>query len=147
MSTKSNVSTKEVFKSNETLELCDVHVSQNGAIEVETKAFNHEAMDRLGIPEKVCRGRIKVVNRNIYFTPYAEATCKPTFTARATVGSTTIAVTEDKTKLSLVMPRRMGQEQLIMFIEEEMREVVRRLRADLYTSLIVGGIEQKGGAA
>lgn len=144
--------TKNVFNSNETLECCDVRVSRNGAIEVETKSYNRDVMERLGVPSKVVRGRIKVANRNICFTPYAESTCKPIFTARATVGCTTIAVTGDKVKLSLTMPRRMGQAQLVMFIEEEMKEVTRRIKSDLYTSLIVGGRNDgdtgtKGGAA
>lgn len=154
------------FNTNETLELCDVRVSQNGTIEVETKNYNREAMDRLGVPGKVCRGRIKVVNHNIIFAPYAESARKPIYSAQVTVGSTTIAVTGEKVKLSLLMPRHMSKPQLIMFIEEEMKEVVRRIGTDVYDMLAMASndnenchpdgkvnvsvnvnVEKKGGAA
>ena len=38
------------FQSNETLEMCDVTVSQDGRIEIATKSYHTEDLQRLGKP-------------------------------------------------------------------------------------------------
>lgn len=126
----------KIFNSNETLEMCDVKVSDNGRIEVTTKSYHREELERLGKPAKTVRGRVKMEDRNLVFEPYAEASRRPTFSKRAVVGSTTIAVTAENVKLSLVVSRNYTKEMLTRLIEAEVEEVVRRLREDLYDSII-----------
>ena len=65
------MSTK-IFQSNETLEMCDVKVSQDGRIEINTRDWNDAAMERLGKPEKAIRGRVTQVEQNFIFAPYAQ---------------------------------------------------------------------------
>ena len=124
------------FNSNETLEMCDVKVSDNGRVEVITKSYHREELERLGEPEKTVRGRVKMEGGNLVFEPYAEASRRPTYTKKVVVGSTTVAVTNGSVKLSLVLSRNYSKEMLARLIESEMEEVVRRLREDLYDTII-----------
>ena len=124
------------FNSNETLDMCDVHVSENGKIEVVTKSYHSDALERLGEPEKTIRGRVKMEKQNLVFEPYAEASRRPTYTKKVIVGSTTVAVTNGSVKLSLVLSRNYTKEMLARLIESEIEEVVRRLREDLYDTLM-----------
>ena len=124
------------FNSNETLDMCDVHVSENGKIEVVTKSYHSDALERLGELEKIVRGRVKMEGKNLVFEPYAEASRKPTYTKKVIVGSTTVAVTNGSVKLSLVLSRNYTKEMLTRLIESEIEEVVRRLREDLYDTVI-----------
>jgi hypothetical protein len=132
------------FNSNETLEMCDVHVSENGKIEVETKSYHSDALERLGELEKIIRGRVKMEGKNLVFEPYAEASRRPTYKKQVHVGScTTLAVTADKLKISMVMGRHMGQTRTIDFIRAEMDDILHQLEGELYDELMA----QKGGAA
>ena len=124
------------FNSNETLEMCDVHVSENGKIEVETKSYHSDALERLGEPEKIIRGRVKMEGKSLVFEPYAEASRRPTYTKKVIVGSTTVAVTNGSVKLSLVLSRNYSKEMLVRLIEAEMEEVLRRLEEDVYDSVV-----------
>ena len=124
------------FNSNETLDMCDVHVSENGKIEVKTKSYHSDALERLGEPEKTIRGRVKMEGKNLVFEPYAETSRRPTYTKKVIVGSTTVAVTNGSVKLSLVLSRNYTKEMLTRLIESEIEEVVRRLREDLYDTII-----------
>ena len=135
---------KKYFNSNETLEMCDVRVSENGKIEVATKSFHSAEMERLGTPEKVIRGRVKMEKQNFVFEPYAEASRRPTYSKQVHVGScTTLAVTADKLKISMVMGRHMGQARTIDFIRAEMDDILHQLEGELYNELVA----QKGGEA
>ena len=125
------------FNSSETLEMCDVHVSENGKMVVEPKSYHSDALSRLGTPEKTIRGRVKMEKQCFVFEPYAEASRKPTYKKQVVVGSTTLAVTEDKVKLSLVLSRNYSKEMLVRLIEAEMEEVLRRLETDVYEELII----------
>ena len=125
------------FNSSETLEMCDVHVSENGKMVVEPKSYHSDALSRLGTPEKTIRGRVKMEKQCFVFEPYAEASRKPTYKKQVVVGSTTVAVTEDKVKLSLVLSRNYSKEMLVRLIEAEMEEVLRRIEEDLYEKLII----------
>ena len=127
---------KQIFNSSETLEMCDVHISENGKMVVETKSYHSAELARLGTPEKVIRGRLKVEDGAFVFYPYAEASRKPTYSKKVVVGSTTVAVTADNVKFSLVLSRNYTKEQLVAFIEMEMKEVLRRIGEDLYETII-----------
>ena len=124
------------FNSSETLEMCNVHVSENGKMVVEPKSFHSDALSRLGTPEKTIRGRVKMEKQCFVFEPYAEASRKPTYKKQVVVGSTTLAVTEDKVKLSLVLSRNYSKEMLVRLIEAEMEEVLRRLEEDVYDTVV-----------
>lgn len=138
----------KIFNSNETLEMCDVKVSDNGRIEVITKNYHREELERLGKPTKTVRGRVKMEGQNLVFEPYAEASRRPTYSKQAHVGScTTLAVTADKLKLSMVMPRHMGKARTIDFIRAEMDDILAQLEGELYESLVADhkDIEKEGG--
>ena len=124
------------FNSNETLEMCDVKISEKGRIEINTKSYHSAELERLGTPEKTIRGRVKMEKQCFVFEPYAEASRKPTYKKQVVVGSTTVAVTEDKVKLSLVLSRNYSKEMLVRLIEAEMEEVLRRLEEDVYDSVV-----------
>ena len=124
------------FNSNETLEMCDVKISEKGRIEINTKSYHSAELERLGTPEKTIRGRVKMEKQNFVFEPYAEASRKPTYKKQVVVGSTTVAVTEDKVKLSLVLSRNYSKEMLVRLIETEMEEVLRRIEEDIYDTVV-----------
>ena len=125
------------FNNSETLDMCDVHISENGKIEVATKSYHSDALERLGKPEKTIRGRVKMEKQNFVFEPYAEASRKPTYSKQVHVGScTTLAVTADKLKISMVMGRHMGQARTIDFIRAEMDDILAQLEGELYDMLV-----------
>ena len=134
---------KQQFQSNETLEMCDVVVTQEGNVTIKTKSYHTAELERLGKPEKAIRGRMKMVEQDIVFDPYAEGSRKPTFSKQVVVGSTTLAVTEDKVKVSFLVPRHLSKPLMTLYIQAEIDEVKRRLDTDVYDSLVA----QKGGAA
>ena len=144
--TEKTMSTK-IFQSNETLEMCDVKVSQDGRIEIATKSYHTEELARLGTPEKAVRGRVQMVEQNFIFAPYAEGSRKPTYKKQLVVGSTTLAVTEDKVKVSFMVPRHLSKPLMTLYIQAEIDEVKRRLDTDVYDSLVRGQQTEKGGAA
>ena len=133
----------KIFNSNETLEMCDVKVSEDGRIEITTKSYHGNELERLGTPEKAIRGRVQMVEKNFVFAPYAEGSRKPTYKKQVVVGSTTLAVTEDKVKVSFLVPRHLSKPLMTLYIQSEIDEVKRRLDADVYDYLVA----QKGGAA
>ena len=134
---------KQHFQSNETLEMCDVKVNEDGRIEISTKSYHNGELERLGKPEKAIRGRMKMVERDFVFDPYGEGTRKATYQKQVVVGSTTLAVTEDKVKVSFLVPRHLSKPLMTLYIQSEIDEVKRRLDTDVYDALVA----QKGGAA
>ena len=130
--------TMKYFNSSETLEMCDVRISENGKIEVATKSYHSDALERLGAPEKTIRGRVKMEKQSFVFEPYAEAARRPTYLKKAVVGCTTIAVTDGNVKLSLVLSRNYSKDMLTRLIGAEVEEVIRRIREDLYDYLVRG---------
>ena len=128
----------KIFNSNETLEMCDVKVSEDGRIEITTKNYHGNELERLGTPEKAIRGRVKMVEKNFVFDPYAEGSRKPTYKKQIVVGSTTLAVTEDKVKVSFLVPRHLSKPLMTLYIQSEIDEVKRRLDTDVYDYLIRG---------
>ena len=145
---------KNHFNSNETLECCDVSVSQQGNIAIDPKKYNADAVARLGVPAKAVRGRVRVEDGLIKFDPYGEASRKPTFSHQVVVGSTTLQCTEDKVKVSFMVPRHLRKELMVMYIQSEIDEVKRRLALDVYDMLASSGQQstdntqqtEKGGA-
>ena len=127
---------KKIFQSKETLEMCDVKVTEDGRIEIATKSYHSGELERLGKPEKAIRGRVKVVEQNFVFDPYAEGTRKATYQKQVVVGSTTLAVTEDKVKVSFLVPRHLSKALMSLYIQSEIDEVKRRLDTDVYDTLV-----------
>ena len=103
---------------------------------VMTKSYHSGALERLGKPDKAIRGRVKMVEKDFVFEPYAESTRKPTYQKQVVVGSTTLAVTEDKVKVSFLVPRHLTKPLMVLYIQSEIDEVKRRLEADVYDSLV-----------
>ena len=137
---------KKYFNSNETLEMCDVKVAEDGRIEIQTKSYHAPELARLGCPPNPThsiRGRVTKVEQSFVFAPYAEASRKPTFERKVVVGSTTIQCTEEKVKFSFLVPRHLSKAMMTLYIQSEIDEVKRRLETDVYDSLVM----QKGGAA
>ena len=126
---------KKYFNSNETLEMCDVTVTQEGNVTIKTKYCSAE-LARLGKPEKAIRGRMKMVEKDLVFDPYAEGTRKPIYKKQVVVGSTTLVVTEDKVKVSFLVPRHLTKPLMVLYIQSEIDEVKRRLEADVYESVV-----------
>ena len=127
---------KQYFNSNETFEHCEVKVSQDGRIEIHTPSFYTAELERLGKPEKTIRGRVKMVEKDFIFEPYAENSRKPIFSKQVVVGSTTLGVTEDKVKISFMVPRHLAKPLMLMYIQSEIDEVKRRLALDVYDTLV-----------
>lgn len=127
---------KNHFNSNETLECCDVSVSQQGNIAIDPKKYNADGMERLGVPAKSVRGRVRVADGLLKFDPYDEASRRPTFSKQVVVGSTTISVTEDKVKIAFLVGRHMSKEIMLMYIQSEIDEVKRRLALDVYDGIV-----------
>ena len=111
-------------------------VSENGRIEIATKSYHIQELERLGKPEKTIRGRMKMDDSNFIFDPYAEGSRKPTYQKQVVVGSTTLAVTEDKVKVSFLVPRHLSKPLMTLYIQSEIDEVKRRLDTDVYDSLV-----------
>ncbi len=126
---------KKYFNSNETLECCDVSVSQQGNIAINPKDYNTYAMTRLGVPEKTVRGRVRVEDGRILFDPYAESSRKPTFSDQVVVGSTSLQRTIDKVKISFSVPCHLSKDLFVMYVQSEIDEVKRRLLLDVYDRL------------
>ena len=139
---------KKYFNSNETLEMCDVKVSQDGRIEIQTNSSHAPELARLGCPPNPThsiRGRVTKVEQSFVFAPYAEASRKPTYSKQVVVGSTTLGVTEDKVKISFMVPRHLRKELMLMYIQSEIDEVKRRLALDVYDMLAASPDPSQGG--
>ena len=126
---------KKIFQSNETLEMCDVKVSEDGRIEITTKSYHNGELGRLGTPEKAVRGRMKMVEQNFIFDPYAEASRKPIFEKKIVVSSTTLQCSENKIRVTFHVPRHLRKDLMVMYIQSEIDEVKRRLVTDVYDTL------------
>ena len=144
---------KKYFNSNEKLEYCTVDVTENGQITIATQPYHAPELERLGCPPNPThsiRGRVTMSydRKEFIFSPYAEGARKPTYQKQVIVGSTTLSVTEDKVKVSFMVPRHLQKGLMVLYIQSEIDEVKRRLAEDVYDMLIVnGGTEEKGGDA
>ena len=132
---------KKYFNSNETLEMCDVKVAEDGRMEIQTKSYHTAELERLGCPPApthAIRGRVTKVEQSFVFAPYAEQSRKPTYSKQVVVGSTTLGVTEEKVKISFMVPRHLTKALMVMYIQAEIDEVKRRLALDVYDMLASG---------
>ena len=139
---------KKYFNSNETLEMCDVKVAEDGRIEIQTKPYHAPELARLGCPPNPThsiRGRVTKVEQSFVFAPYAEASRKPTYQKQVVVGSTTLGVTEDKVKISFMVPRHLRKPLMLMYIQSVIDEVKRRLETDVYDMLAASPDPSEGG--
>ena len=132
---------KKYFNSNETLEMCDVKVAEDGRIEIQTKSYHAPELARLGCPPNPThsiRGRVTMSydRKEFVFAPYAEGARKPTYSKQMVVGSTTLGVTEDKVKISFMVPRHLEKRLMLLYVQSEIDEVKRRLDTDVYDSLV-----------
>ena len=133
---------KKYFNSNETLEYCEVKISEDGGITITPQSYQRAELERLGCPPnptRSIRGRVSLSDncKSFVFAPYAEGARKPTYSKQVVVGSTTLAVTEDKVKVSFMVPRHLTKPLMVMYIQSEIDEVKRRLNEDVYESLVV----------
>ena len=128
----------KIYQGYQTLEMCDVKVAEDGRIEIQTKSYHAPELARLGCPPNPThsiRGRVTKVEQRFVFAPYAEASRKPTYSKQMVVGSTTLGVTEDKVKISFMVPRHLAKPLMLMYIQSEIDEVKRRLETDVYDML------------
>ena len=131
---------KKYFNSNEKLEYCTVDVTENGQITIATQPYHAPELERLGCPPNPThsiRGRVTMSydRKEFVFAPYAEGARKPTYSKQMVVGSTTLGVTEDKVKISFMVPRHLAKPLMLMYIQSEIDEVKRRLETDVYDML------------
>lgn len=148
---------KKYFNSNETLEMCDVKVAEDGRVEIGTKSYHAPELERLGCPPNpthAIRGRVVMDEQNFVFAPYAEQSRKPTYSKQVVVGSTTLQCTEEKVKISFMVPRHLRKDIFILYVQSEIDEVKRRLAIDVYDMLANASndddsvnVEEEGGAA
>lgn len=129
----------EYFNSDQVLDLCKVSVSKCGNVKVETMSYHSDQLAALGKLDRVVPGRLRMNAPNIEFEPYAKQSRKPTYQKQVRVGScSTLAVTADKLKISMVMNRHMGQQRTIEFIRAEMDDIIAQLEGELYNQLTSG---------
>lgn len=131
---------KKYFNSNEKLEYCTVDVTENGQITIATQPYHAPELERLGCPPNPThsiRGRVTMSydRKEFIFAPYAEGARKPTYQKQVVVGSTTLAVTEDKVKISFMVPRHLEKRLMLLYVQSEIDEVKRRLETDVYDML------------
>jgi hypothetical protein len=81
--------------------------------------------------------------KEFIFAPYAEGARKPTYQKQVVVGSTTLSVTEDKVKVSFMVPRHLEKRLMLLYVQSEIDEVKRRLDTDGYDSLVKGTHQQE----
>jgi hypothetical protein len=139
---------KKYFNSNEKLEYCTVDVTENGQITIATQPYHAPELERLGCPPNPThsiRGRVTMSydRKEFIFAPYAEGARKPTYQKQVVVGSTTLAVTEDKVKISFMVPRHLEKRLMLLYVQSEIDEVKRRLDTDVYDSLVKGTHQQE----
>ena len=127
----------EYFNSNETLDMCDVHVSENGKMVISTKSYHSDALERLGRLTKKLAGSLAQTDEGFTFTPYQKGSGRSPYETQVVVGSTTLKTTKDKVYISFTVPRHLTKPLMTLYIQSEMDEVKRRLEEDLYEKLKV----------
>ena len=125
------------FNSNETLDMCDVHVSENGKMVISTKSYHSDALERLGRLTKKLAGSLAQTDEGFTFTPYQKGSGRSPYETQVVVGSTTLKTTKDKVYISFTVPRHLTKPLMTLYIQSEMDEVKRRLEEDLYEKLKV----------
>ena len=137
---------KIYFNSSETLDMCDVRISENGKIEVATKCYHSDALARMGRLTKKLAGSLAQTDEGFTFAPYQKGSGRSPYEAQVVVGSTTLKTTKDKVYVSFAVPRHLAKNLMTLYIQSEMDEVKRRIEEDLYDKLM-GSPLPKGSQA
>ena len=133
---------KILFNTNETLEMCDVMVAQDGKVEIVTKSYHAEQVARMGRLTKKLAGSLAQTDEGFTFVPYQKGTGKSPYEHQIVVGSTTLKTTKDKVYISFAVPRHLAKNLMTMYIQSEIDEVKRRIEEDVYEKLKGGGLPQ-----
>ena len=112
------------FSSNETLEACDATVSQDGSITVDPLRHNADAMARLGGLRAPLRGRVRVEEGLVQFTPYALGLRPPTYLRQKRVGVCKVSVLPGSVKLEMTLARTDDKQLFLREIAEEWKSLV-----------------------
>ena len=123
------------FNTNETLEMCDVKVGQDGRVDIVTKSYHSENLARMGRLTKKLAGSLAQTDEGFTFAPYQKGSGRSPYEAQVVVGSTTLKTTKDKVYISFTMPRHLTKPLMTLYIQSEMDEVKRRIEEDLYEKL------------
>ena len=132
----------KIFNSNETLEMCDVRVNQDGRIEIVTKPYHSEELARMGRLTKKLAGSLAQTDEGLTFSPYQKGTGRSPYEHQVVVGSTTLKTTKDKVYISFTVPRHLAKELMTLYIQSEIDEVKRRIEEDVYDKLKVRASER-----
>ena len=127
---------KILFNTNETLEMCDVMVAQDGKVEIVTKSYHAEELARMGRLTKKLAGSLAQTDEGFVFNPYQKGTGRSPYEQQVVVGSTTLKTTKDKVYISFAVPRHLAKNLMTMYIQSEMDEVKRRIEEDVYDKYI-----------
>ena len=125
----------KIFNTNETLEMCDVMVAQDGKVEIMTKPYHTEELARMGRLTKKLAGSLAQTDGGFTFVPYRKGTGRSLYEHQIVVGSTTLKTTKDKVYISFAVPRHLAKDLMTMYIQSEMDEVKRRIEEDVYEKL------------
>ena len=123
------------FHTNETLEMCDVKVGQDGRVDIVTKSYHNEEMARMGRLTKKLAGSLAQTDEGFTFAPYQKGTGRSPYEHQVVVGSTTLKATKDKVYISFAVPRHLAKDLKTMYIQSEIDEVKRRIEEDVWEKL------------
>ena len=123
------------FNTNETLEMCDVKVGQDGRVDIVTKSYHNEEMARMGRLTKKLAGSLAQTDEGFTFAPYQKGTGRSPYEHQVVVGSTTLKTTKDKVYISFTVPRHLAKDLMTLYIQSEIDEVKRRIEEDVWEKL------------
>ena len=126
---------KILFNTNETLEMCDVMVAQDGKVEIMTKSYHSDQVARMGRLTKKLAGSLAQTDEGFTFVPYQKGTGKSPYEHQIVVGSTTLKTTKEKVYISFTVPRHLAKNLMTLYIQSEIDEVKRRIEEDLFEKL------------
>ena len=124
------------FNTNETLEMCDVKVGQDGRVDIVTKSYHNEEIARMGRLTKKLAGSLAQTDEGFTFVPYQKGTGKSPYEHPIVVGSTTLTATKDKVYISFAVQRHLAKNLMTLYIQSEIDEVKRRIEEDVYEKYI-----------
>lgn len=127
----------------------NIHESDN-SVRINLSTLTPQEREQLtNIFGKKVAGRMSMEGDTLIFTPYASNPQQKTFHRSEMVGQTKVQVTAKLAKFSITLPRTMSKDIMCLTLLEENNAVVRRLREELYESMISTNAqsEMKGGMA
>lgn len=116
----------------------EVNIHENGtSVRINLSTLSTEERQQLmDIFGKKVPGRMSMESDTLIFTPYASTPQQKTFHRSEMVGQTKVQVTAKLAKFSITLPRTMSKDIMCLTLLEENNAVVRRLREELYESII-----------